>query len=216
MPTFYTKICQHCTKEFQVLPREKTKKFCSQQCFKDSIAVPKDQPIECPTCGKTFNSYKHNNILKFCSRTCANVRNYSTETKEKISLTLRKFYADNPVSRKTRPSTTCIVCGKLTNHPTRKTCSKECYTALITVNSQKHPNCGGQKHTHRTKITNILNTEFVMESSYEVSVAQSLNNNNILWIRPEYFIYVDSHGHKRRYYPDFYLPEYGIYLDPKK
>ena len=28
-------------------------------------------------------------------------------------------------------------------------------------------------------------------------------------------LYLDNNNQQRRYYPDFYLPEYNIYLDPK-
>lgn len=51
------------------------------------------------------------------------------------------------------------------------------------------------------------------DSKWEVEVAKSLDENNIEWIRPrDGFIWTDK-GNK--YYPDFYLPKYGVYLDPK-
>ena len=28
-------------------------------------------------------------------------------------------------------------------------------------------------------------------------------------------MWTDKDGNKRRYYPDFYLPDYNVYLDPK-
>lgn len=53
-----------------------------------------------------------------------------------------------------------------------------------------------------------------LDSSYEVMVAESLDNNNILWERPTRFEYhMDNILHY--YTPDFYLPDYDIYLDPK-
>ena len=81
--------------------------------------------------------------------------------------------------------------------------------------SRNNPKCGGQKHTQRVKIQNIHNIEFTLESSYELIVAQDLNRHQILWIRPSYVWYNDHDGQCRRYYPDFYLPEYDVYLDPK-
>ena len=51
--------------------------------------------------------------------------------------------------------------------------------------------------------------------SYEFEVANQLNENKIKWERPTYFIWEDDNGIKHRYYPDFYLPEYNVYLDPK-
>jgi hypothetical protein len=31
----------------------------------------------------------------------------------------------------------------------------------------------------------------------------------------QYFIWKDNTGNEHRYYPDFYLPEYDVYLDSK-
>jgi predicted nuclease of restriction endonuclease-like RecB superfamily len=55
--------------------------------------------------------------------------------------------------------------------------------------------------------------EIWFDSTWEVTLAQSLDENNILWERPkEGFVWNDN-GNK--YYPDFYLPEHNVYLDPK-
>ena len=55
----------------------------------------------------------------------------------------------------------------------------------------------------------------MLESSYELAVAQDLDANNIKWVRPKRFYWVDDTGKRRHYTPDFYLPEYDVYLDPK-
>jgi hypothetical protein len=55
-----------------------------------------------------------------------------------------------------------------------------------------------------------------LESSYEYKVALELDENNISWIRPKYIKWFDLNINKdRKYYPDFYLVDYNIYLDPK-
>lgn len=54
-----------------------------------------------------------------------------------------------------------------------------------------------------------------LQSSYELKVAKSLDENNIKWIRPKYFFWNDCNNKKHRYYPDFYLIDYDVYLDPK-
>lgn len=33
--------------------------------------------------------------------------------------------------------------------------------------------------------------------------------------KTNYLIWQDDAGQKHRYYPDFYLPKYNVYLDPK-
>lgn len=53
-----------------------------------------------------------------------------------------------------------------------------------------------------------------LDSSYELKVAQELDENNIDWIRPKSLIWMDD-GQTRRYIPDFYLLGYNVYLDPK-
>lgn len=38
---------------------------------------------------------------------------------------------------------------------------------------------------------------------------------DIQWIRPKFINWVDSSGKTRYYFPDFYLVNHDIYLDPK-
>ena len=59
------------------------------------------------------------------------------------------------------------------------------------------------------------NKEVLLESSWEVELAKWLDNTNIKWIRPKFIKWYDSTGKTRRYFPDFFLPEYNLYLDPK-
>jgi len=52
-------------------------------------------------------------------------------------------------------------------------------------------------------------------SSYEVTVAKSLDVNCIEWTKCKSFSYIDPFGKTRRYTADFYLPKFDVYLDPK-
>lgn len=54
-----------------------------------------------------------------------------------------------------------------------------------------------------------------LDSSYELKVAISLDENNIIWTRPDPFKYIDNNGNQHHYFPDFYLPQFNVYLDPK-
>jgi len=58
-------------------------------------------------------------------------------------------------------------------------------------------------------------SEVYLQSSYEIKVAESLDKNSIEWSRPTYHLWNDKNNISHRYYPDFYLPEYDVYLDPK-
>lgn len=52
-------------------------------------------------------------------------------------------------------------------------------------------------------------------SSYELKVAKSLDLNGIKWDTCKKFNYIDPFGKTRTYTPDFFLPDYNVYLDPK-
>ncbi len=55
---------------------------------------------------------------------------------------------------------------------------------------------------------------FKFDSSWEDALANRLDELDLEWIRPEPILY--NLGEKtRRYFGDFYLPEYNVYLDPK-
>lgn len=55
------------------------------------------------------------------------------------------------------------------------------------------------------------------DSTWEITIAKWLDKNNIKWQRKgiKTFRWVDSNKRNRKYIPDFYLPEYDVYLDPK-
>lgn len=54
-----------------------------------------------------------------------------------------------------------------------------------------------------------------LHSNYEKLVAIELDKNNIRWERPNSLPWVDDNNISHRYYPDFFLTDYNIYLDPK-
>jgi len=54
-----------------------------------------------------------------------------------------------------------------------------------------------------------------LDSSWEEELAKRLDNLNIRWNRPEPIKWIDSNGVSRNYFPDFYLLDYDIFLDPK-
>lgn len=177
---------------------------------------------QCPKCNKD-----HEKQGIFCSRICANSRGARTqEFKDKISSKLKGKSQTEDIIRKRvngmgfvynkdKPNTICIICKSDTKSKNRKTCSHKCLLLLRSQQSQIHPNCGGQKHTNRQKIFNIKGESFTSESSYETKLSELLNSLNVLWIRPNFLWYEDLKGNKRRYYPDFYLPNLNLYLDPK-
>jgi len=70
-----------------------------------------------------------------------------------------------------------------------------------------------KKRWKRTKhlCRDSFNTEVLLESKNEIEFAELLNILNIKWTRPSF----KNLSNGKRYTPDFFLPEYNIYCDPK-
>jgi len=61
----------------------------------------------------------------------------------------------------------------------------------------------------------MKNGEIVkLDSSWELALAKRLDFLNIEWNRPEPLVY-EMDGENHKYFPDFYLGEFDVYLDPK-
>lgn len=55
----------------------------------------------------------------------------------------------------------------------------------------------------------------LLDSSWELALAKRLDELGIKWVRPEPIPWVDDEGLIHNYFPDFYLEEYDLFLDPK-
>jgi hypothetical protein len=178
--------------------------------------------------------------IKFCSRECSGKFNTSKRTKKYLKdlknkhSTYRKDAlckrCNVPIKINARASSInsccdkckrtvtynclCKICGKNFSHLKRsvKTCGDECYKKLLSNKSISNPNCGGETNYKRYKYNGII-----FDSSWEVDIAKFLNKNKIKWQRSRKIVlfWRDKNNNKRRYYPDFYLPQYDLYLDPK-
>lgn len=54
-----------------------------------------------------------------------------------------------------------------------------------------------------------------LDSSWEELLAKRLDSLDIKWVRPGPMKWIDGNSIVRNYFPDFYLPDYDLYLDPK-
>ncbi len=79
----------------------------------------------------------------------------------------------------------------------------------------KRRGLGGVRNSKKFSYVQRDGTTVVLDSSYEVRVAESLDANKVRWIRPGKFKWIDDNGGSHTYTPDFYLPTYDVYLDPK-
>lgn len=77
MPTYYLLSCQHCNSEFNVLPRNRNRKFCSSEC---SVLAKRKHHREsnCVNCGKELKRGQ----FKFCHRSCAALYNNKIRSKK--------------------------------------------------------------------------------------------------------------------------------------
>ena len=93
--------------------------------------------VNCKKCGKEFSIEKRTKLFNpeeifYCSRTCANSRNHSDETKEKIK---KSILAKLNIVRKEQ---ICIYCGSNINScKVRKFCSRSCAIKWRYKNDQK-------------------------------------------------------------------------------
>lgn len=55
----------------------------------------------------------------------------------------------------------------------------------------------------------------ILDSRWEFELAKRLDYLKIRWIRPEPLKWKDDNDILHNYFPDFYLPEFDLYLDPK-
>jgi hypothetical protein len=70
-----------------------------------------------------------------------------------------------------------------------------------------------QKHSKYSK--NIEYNGAILESTFELRTAQILDELDIKWIKVRQGYVWDDNGKRRRYVPDFYLPDFDVFLDPK-
>lgn len=79
----------------------------------------------------------------------------------------------------------------------------------------------GLKSNHRRLIKSVRpymtkdGLTVMLDSSWEEIVAKRLDFLDVKWYRPPSMKWVDKTGKERNYFPDFYLPDYDLYLDPK-
>lgn len=140
------RVCKYCSKEFFVEGRVFSNhvRWCKKNTdyddnkFKEKLSNTirqnnkKEEYIKkCKRCGKKYTvicKEKHLNNKKyakqFCSRTCANTRVLSENTKNKIKLSINKFNKENPKVKTIKGY--CLNCNKEIYKGDKKCCSLEC------------------------------------------------------------------------------------------
>lgn len=107
----------------------------------------------------------------------------------------------------------CHVC----NNPTgknRKTCSSECLHILRSENAKNNTNLNGNHNRHSGWVKLKGDKRFYAESKWEEKLVLLLDSYNIRFFRPKPLKYTINNITKN-YFPDVYLPDYDVFLEPK-
>lgn len=179
---------------------------------------------KCKYCDNELQNIRNTFCNSSCSAKYNNARRpkRSEESRLKTSNSVRKTMGleqvsklknkptPNPLIQATknnRPYTAvrqCTFCKKFFNYDQRKStsCSDKCY-----IDIKIKLNRNGKKCDYKG---------IAMDSLWEKRLAIYLDSKNIKWVRPNYsLLWVDVTGKNRKYFPDFYLVDYDLYLDPK-
>lgn len=137
----------------------------------------------------------------------------------------KECYDDYQTTRVTVP---CLVCSKELTHKVgrpMKYCSKKCEgedrVGMKWSQDVKDKIRKTHVENHRSgkgKVPVRPQIDYdgvTLNSSYEVKLATRLDELRIPWESGKRLPWVDSEGKQRTYYPDFYLPEINVYLEPK-
>lgn len=217
--------CLICNKEFIQKPNT-SGKYCSLSCGNKSrkglpqkFSILKKERVEkymlnpnqCLVCNQIINYDRKNN--KFCSHSCSasfTNRNRDKTIYIKSATTLKITLKLKPPKnfKKESKISFCLICNKLIKNKHIKSCSKECRVKLLSL--VLRGKTGGSTKQF-IKVNDSFGTTVSLDSSWELILSEDLNKNKIKWTRPNAFLL--SNG--RKYTPDFYLPDYNIYLDPK-
>lgn len=171
--------------------------------------------INCPKCKKEFDPGKWKK--QFCSRACANSRNFSKETNEKRSRSNKLAYQKLPSikkdqvkirlnsirkPRKSKDKPLCIDCGKVIRKNKHERC-QECYfKSDACILAQGH-----HKNYKRLTVLDSYGNLVYLMSSLEIKFYEYLTKNNIIWQKPKIISYRDNLNKVHFYRPDFHLIE---------
>lgn len=178
-------------------------------------------PNKCEQCNLLVDYKKKTN--KFCSSSCAatynNTRKFprSEASKLKTSNALKGIKRPNSwIGRFCKVElATCSQCDNSYYVNSikwgRTTCSRKCAT-IASTRCRTYQN-GSRKA--EWFYNSYENKDVLLESSWEKRTAERLIKLDIHWVRPVPLDWIDEKGKQRLYYPDFYLKDFNLYLDPK-
>ena len=203
----------HCPNCNRIAPKGKI--YCNNKCYRE-FNKKEVLIFKCKQCKEPFETTKK--TREYCSKKCSTKGTAKpikrVEIPCKFCKTMfmprdkTKQYCGKECSHKARvkpiPMWDCQGCGikfprKITHKlDNPKYCDRTC----------------ADKNKKTTKKV-VIYKGIKMDSSWEALMAEKLDKDGISWQRGDGLPWVDDKGKQRTYYPDFYLPDYGIYIEVK-
>lgn len=203
-----TRTCSHCHQTFKAIEgkifsnrvRWCTENPASSKYRKQIAELTSGTPIvpvqkRCLHCSKHFMAVRHGDYLpKFCSRSCSvssrnegRPRKHSRETRAKMSRGAKRAFRENPELSKQ-------LGRRMTGYWADPVMRKK----LV-----KRPSRGN---------TGYYRSAY-MRSTWELAFAVRCDELGIAWEHePRGFAY-EYEGGEHQYFPDFFLPEFGYYVE---
>jgi hypothetical protein len=217
------KICNKCNCEISYSNYERHYNICNGKNVRlisiNNTWLQENGKYKCPYCNKIFtkmgicshiiithlnNKHQKNNLIEYNKKVKLGIL-----PKNKNQYQLAKEHGEQyNISEDTRKKMSKIKFGIKLSKETREKISKARSEFLEEIGS------GGFINIKWYKIKNIKEEEFIVRGKWEYEIANILNNENIYWIRKIYLKYIKNEIIKT-YSPDFYLPEYNIYIEVK-
>lgn len=208
----HPKLCLHCKLALDYKKHFKNK-YCTNKCSalhnnptkgRQRTDLEKEN-ISKSLKGKKWNQEKKERMKRqnFIPHNLG--KKMSDEQKILISKKVKEYYQNNPEAALKHSET---MKNKGHTKETREIMSKKRSLYLENMGQS------GFKHIKNYKIVNTLGDEYFVRGTWELQLAEWLNNNNILWTRKIYLTYFDGEIN-RTYIPDFYLPKQNIYFEVK-
>lgn len=171
----------------------------------------------CERCGKIVEQPFGSG--RYCSRTCANIRIKSEETKEKVRKAVLKAIKPKQDLRESiyyKNPNHCKCCGKILKYSKRHHffCSDKCEN-LIRSEWAKKRHLGGITKGHGSGIAGKYKG-IRCDSKYELAyLVYCLENNIKIKRNKKSFKYLSYDAKIHNYYPDFYLENSKTYVELK-
>ncbi len=164
----------------------------------------------CGFCGKPheYSAIEEKDVY-FCNIKCSvSVRRKSEETKIKISNKLKDHFSKNKVDK------FCLECN--TNIKNKRSSTKFCSRSCSNIHNKSKLSEARIKYLESSKHINWIDTYNIsgdlikVQGNWEKEFAISLNRLGILYKRKS----VSING-TNKYTPDFYIPDYDIFIEVK-